>query len=111
MSPRALRCALAQLGLMFALLPGPSVVAAELAAPWFARTLRIDGTTREYFVREPMQSPQAILLLLHGNGGSARALVSTERPQALHAWHALAEREALRLVIPEGMAGSEGRKG
>lgn len=107
----ALGRAFAQRSLVLTLLAGSFATAGEPAAPWSARTLRIDGTTREYFVREPTQSPRAIVLLLHGNGGSARALASTERPHALHAWHALAEREALRLVIPEGALGSEGRQG
>lgn len=106
-----LRCAVAQLCLLCAWLAGPAGVAAGLPAPWSTRTLLIDGAPREYLVREPSQRPRAIVVLLHGNGGSARALASTERPHALHAWHALAEREAVRLVIPEGAPGSEGRQG
>ncbi len=110
-SRRGLGPAFAALCLTLALLPVPGVMAADLAASWSARTLGVDGTTRQYLVREPTQPPRAIVLLLHGNGGSARALASTERPHALHAWHALAEREALRLVIPEGAPGPDGRQG
>lgn len=97
--------------LALALLSGEWAQAGELPPAWSSGSLRIDGAARQYYVREPTQRPRAIVVLLHGNGGSARALVATHRPHALHAWHSVAEREALRLVVPEGAAGDDGRQG
>ena len=73
---------------------------AGAARSW--RELRPDGVTR----------PRAIVLLLHGNGGSAASLLGDGRPAAPYRrWREIARRERLWLVAPDGLPGPDGRRG
>ena len=66
-----------------------------------ARTLAHAGVTRRYLVRRPPGAPAArpLFLVLHGGGGNP---AQTARSSG---WNAIADRESLLVVYPEGLDG------
>jgi polyhydroxybutyrate depolymerase len=95
-----------------------STVAAPLAAQappagFVRRTLVVGGTARDALVRFPASRPAtAVVLLLHGRGGSGAALVDgAGRAAPYRAWLPIADREGLVLVAPDGLAGPDGSPG
>lgn len=81
---------------------------------WRARQIDTQGIvrTRLEFDGAPRQRIRGIVVLLHGNGGSAAQLVDDDtRPQPYREWKRIARREALRLIVPDGVVGPDGRRG
>jgi polyhydroxybutyrate depolymerase len=75
-------------------------------------TMTIDGIERRYLVRKPVgsASPNAVVLLLHGGGGTAERLIGREsRAAPYRMWNAIADREGLLLVAPQGAKSAKGR--
>ena len=117
----------AGLGLWLALLPGvalsQSVAQAQAQATTPAAQVGIDDRARQGTLAGAARSwrelrpaggsrPRAIVLLLHGNGGSAARLLGDGRPAAPYRrWREIALRERLWLVAPDGLPGANGRRG
>jgi polyhydroxybutyrate depolymerase len=79
-----------------------------------AATLTVNGVERRYLVRRPAggQPPTAIVLLLHGGGGNVERLTGTAGNAAPYrVWSAIADREGLLLVAPQGADGAKGKPG
>lgn len=73
-----------------------------------------DGIERRYLVRAPSRAgkPVAIVVMLHGHTGSAERLIgSGDRPAPYRTWNAIADREGLLLVAPQGLVGGDGKTG
>lgn len=89
-------------------------VAARDATEFESRDYTHAGIARTYLVRAPANGkpPVAILLMLHGHGGSAGRLVGRNaQPAPYRRWNAIADREGLLLVAPQGSAGGDGKSG
>lgn len=89
---------------------------AQGAMPGFVRrTLVVGGTARDALVRFPAPrpgGPTAVVLMLHGRGGSGNALVAASgRAAPYRAWLPIADREGLILVVPDGITGPDGSAG
>lgn len=109
--------------LLAALLAAPLAPAAETSSPaatvgWETRTLEVDGLSRSALVRAAPRRPvRAIVLLLHGFGGSPEQYVGLpvgDRPAGVAPagrWTEIADREGLVLVAARGSEGPEGRPG
>lgn len=93
----------------------PALAAQAPLAGFVRRTLVVGGTARDALVRVPAARPggaTAIVLLLHGRGGSGTALVTgAGRAAPYRAWLPIADREGLVLVAPDGLAGPDGSTG
>lgn len=77
-------------------------------------TLSVNGVERRYLVRRPAgeKPPSAIVLLLHGGGGSAEQITGgRSRAAPYRVWNAIADREGLLLVAPQGANGAGGKPG
>jgi polyhydroxybutyrate depolymerase len=76
-----------------------------------AGTFVHDGATRRYLLHAPAggATPTAVLLVLHGHGSDPAQVVGPRSPGA--AWAAIADRERWLLVVPQGLAGPDGRTG
>jgi polyhydroxybutyrate depolymerase len=72
------------------------------------------GVMRTYLLWRPAGPVRAVVMLLHGHGGSAALLMgrSPRRGAAPYRrWLDIAQRERLALVVPDGSAGSDGKPG
>lgn len=79
-----------------------------------AATLSVNGVERRYLVRRPAGEtpPTAIVLLLHGGGGSVERLTGAAGNAAPYrVWNAIADREGLLLVAPQGANSAKGNPG
>lgn len=86
----------------------------DTAGGFSAARMDHDGIERRYLVRAPSRAggPVAIVVMLHGHTGSAERLVgSGGRPAPYRKWNAIADREGLLLVAPQGLAGGDGKTG
>jgi polyhydroxybutyrate depolymerase len=93
---------------------GRATRAAATDSGYSTATLLVDGIERRYLVRRPAggQAPAAIVLLLHGGGGSAEQITGGKsRAAPYRAWNAIADREGLLLVAPQGAIGARGKPG
>lgn len=89
-------------------------VAAMDAAEFEPRDYTHAGTARTYLVRAPSggKPPIAIVLMLHGHGGSAERLTGSNGKAAPYRrWNAIADREDLLLIAPQGLEGGDGKSG
>jgi polyhydroxybutyrate depolymerase len=78
------------------------------------RTVDIDGLSRRYLVRTPANGkpPTAIVVMLHGHTGSAERLIGSDGNAAPYRqWNAIADREGLLLIAPQGIDGGDGKFG
>ncbi|TWT79738.1 Alpha/beta hydrolase family protein [Planctomycetes bacterium CA13] len=79
------------------------------------QTLNHQGRARSYRVYAPEphpRKPSAAVLLLHGHGGSADQLMGvTGRQAPYRLWMPIAEKEALILIIPDGLVSPDGKQG
>lgn len=116
MSPRSLHLVLA--------LALPLIAAFSLAQArerraasdtgFVAATLSVSGVERRYLVRRPAgdRAPTAIVLLLHGGGGNVERLTGAAGNAAPYrVWNAIADREGLLLVAPQGENSVKGNPG
>jgi polyhydroxybutyrate depolymerase len=70
------------------------------------------GLTRSWLEYWPAGAPRGVVLLLHGNGGSAAALIGEAgQPAAYRRWLDIAARERLVVLVPDGVPGSAGLRG
>ena len=78
---------------------------------YVARTFVHDGIERRYRVRLPGggRPPTALVFLLHGHTDSIERLAGPRSPMA--AWEAIADRNGLVLVAPQGLRGSDDKTG
>lgn len=102
--------------LLFACGLSPAVAAGDAPegrAPdgFVAGTFVHDGATRRYLLHAPAggATPTAVLLVLHDHGGNPAQVVGPRSPGA--AWATIADREGWLLVVPQGLAGRDGRAG
>jgi polyhydroxybutyrate depolymerase len=73
-----------------------------------------EGIERIYLVRAPANGkpPVAIVVMLHGHTGSAEQLTGRSgKPAPYRQWNAIADREGLLLVAPQGVDGGDGKAG
>jgi polyhydroxybutyrate depolymerase len=73
-----------------------------------------EGIERTYLVRAPANGkpPVAIVVMLHGHTGSADRLTGRSgKPAPYRQWNAIADREGLLLVAPQGVDGGDGKAG
>jgi polyhydroxybutyrate depolymerase len=99
---------------IFALLVLVGSVAAEVAPGFVHRTHLHDGIQRSYLLRTPSggSPPKAIVVMLHGHAGSAEQLTGRSgKPAPYRRWNAIADREGLLLVAPQGVDGGDGKSG
>jgi polyhydroxybutyrate depolymerase len=111
---RRLNARLAALLLLGWSVARPSRAYAQDAARVSSLTLASAGLTRTALQAAPSSGvPRAIVLLLHGHGGSARQLLGLDGANAApyRLWLPLAERERLLLLVPNGAVGSDARAG
>lgn len=100
--------------LIFALLLLVGSVAARSAPEFERRSYDDEGIARTYLLRAPATSkpPVAIVLMLHGHTGSAEQLTgSSSKAAPYRQWNAIADREGLLLVAPQGLKGGDGKSG
>jgi polyhydroxybutyrate depolymerase len=89
-------------------------VAAIGASQFGSRDYTHAGIARTYLVRAPSNGkpPKAIVVMLHGHTGSAEQLTgSDDKPAPYRQWNAIADREGLLLVAPQGVDGGDGKSG
>ena len=96
--------------------PAPAATAATGAAMQdTTNQWTIGGATRRWRELRPagLERPRALVLMLHGNGGSAGGLLGDDprRVAPYRAWRDIAVRERLWLVVPDGLPGPDGRPG
>jgi polyhydroxybutyrate depolymerase len=99
---------------IFALLVLVGSVAAEVAPGFVRRIHPHDGIQRSYLLRTPSGGlpPKAIVVMLHGHTGSAEQLTGRSgKPAPYRQWNAIADREGLLLVAPQGVDGGDGKSG
>jgi polyhydroxybutyrate depolymerase len=79
------------------------------------QSMQAGGAPREYLVRTPQHagaSPRPLVILLHGHGGSAVQLTGERgRAAPYRRWAAIADREGLVLIAPDGLKGADERSG
>lgn len=106
------------LALLLACLPtvqaAPRVPHGNAAAAdrgYVERTFVHDGLERRYRIRLPAggRPPTALVFLLHGHTDTIARLTGPRSPMA--PWTAIADREGLVLVAPQGLRGSDGKTG
>lgn len=94
---------------------GAAVGVARERDEFLRRSLIVLGSPREVLVRAPLRKltpPRALVLLLHGHGGSAAQLVGAGgRVAPYREWTRIADREQLLLAAPEGTRGPNRRQG
>ena len=97
-----------------------AAVAALAPSAWAAtltdHTLARPEGPRHYIAVEAEGAPKTkrpVLIVLHGHGASAAAMVglTSLAGYKTDAWSTLAARENVLLLAPDGMAGSDGKKG
>lgn len=80
-----------------------------------SNTLSIDDLQRQYLISTPKNVEaisRPILVLLHGYGGSASQLIGLDgRAAPFRAWLQIAKRNNAVLIVPNGMIGSDGKRG
>ncbi|HKO89411.1 MAG TPA: alpha/beta hydrolase-fold protein [Burkholderiales bacterium] len=81
-----------------------------------SRSLTVGGIERSYLVRAPrsaLTKRAAVVVMLHGHGGSAAGLVGQGRTRAApyREWMQIADRENIVLVAPDGLVGSDEKQG
>lgn len=89
-------------------------VAARTAPRYEQRSYGQDGRARAYLVRAPANGkpPVAIVVMLHGHTGSAEQLTGRSgKPAPYRQWNAIADREGLLLVAPQGVDGDDRKAG
>jgi polyhydroxybutyrate depolymerase len=89
-------------------------VAAGTAPRYEQHTYDQVGVARTYLVRAPADGkpPVAIVVMLHGHTGSAERLTGRSgKPAPYRQWNAIADREGLLLVAPQGLNGGDGKAG
>lgn len=64
-----------------------------------------------YNLSDPAPGPRAVVLLFHGHGGSAKDVVADNGRTPSSKWLEIAGREGLVLVIPNGVEGSDRKRG
>jgi polyhydroxybutyrate depolymerase len=107
---------------LLGVLPVASAAAATAAPDFAAAALRdtaheqvFAGQARSWRELRPdgFAAPRAIVLLLHGNGGSAARLLGDDASRAApyRRWRAIAARERLWLVVPDGVPAANGNRG
>ena len=79
------------------------------------QTLQYEGRSRSYLVYTPAPrrtTPSAVVLLLHGHGGSANQIMGLSGKKApFRLWMPIADRENLILIIPDGLVSPDGKQG
>jgi len=79
------------------------------------QVLTIDGRDRTYDIYSPdwtARGERPVVLLLHGHSGSADVVTGENGKKAPYkAWFAIAEREGLYLIIPDGEIGPVNARG
>ena len=101
------------LAIFFALILIGSVVA-KVAPAFVHHTQLHAGTQRSYLLRIPSgpSPPKAIVVMLHGHAGSAKQITGMPgKPAPYRQWNAIADREGLLLVAPQGLPGGDGNAG
>ncbi len=99
---------------IFAVLILVGSVAARSAPEFEQRSYGHEGIARTYLLRAPANGkpPAAIVVMLHGHTGSAERLTgSNGTPAPYRQWNAIADRENLLLVAPQGLKGGDGKSG
>jgi polyhydroxybutyrate depolymerase len=65
-----------------------------------------------YLPNDLPKTPRPLVMLFHGNGGSAAQLMGLDgKPAPFKIWQEIAEREKLILVIPQGTVADNGKQG
>lgn len=97
---------------------GWSVCLVGATAAHAAALVRVELTRpegpRHYLVAAPADGDErrALVILLHGHGGSAAQILGQRRSAApMSTWLRIAERERLVVAAPDGIAGRDGRPG
>ncbi len=86
----------------------------QKSSEYSSQTFAIDGMQRSYLLRTPNHGkpPIAIVVMLHGHTGSAEQLTgSTGKPAPYRQWNAIADREGLLLIAPQGINGGDNKAG
>jgi polyhydroxybutyrate depolymerase len=86
-----------------ALAAAPRITRAAPPEALVEQTVSIGGVERRYLVQLPAARPRALVIVLHGGGGTARH-AATRSP--LSHFRALAEREGIALVFPDSLRGN-----
>src|SRR5712671_5036106 len=70
---------------------------ASVARPALAETINIGGVTRSFVAQLPDTKPAPLVIVLHGNTQTGSDMMSRT------SWPALAKRERLSVVFPDGL--------
>lgn len=100
--------------LILLILGGVPVAAAADAALTTGILLHMSDATRTYdLYAEATHAAVArpLVILLHGHGGSADAMMGNGKKSPFKSWLAIAKRERLIVAIPNGAVGPKGRRG
>jgi len=83
----------------------------DVGARYVERSFVHDGIERRYRMRLPAdgRAPVALVFVLHGHTDTIERMTGPRSPMA--AWEAIADRNDLLLVAPQGLRGSDGRSG
>ena len=106
-----------RLRLLVALLIFGSAAAATAADAALTKgiALRVGDITRAYDLHVPTTRAavaRPLVILLHGHGGSADAMLGGNRKKApFKPWRAIANREGLVVAVPDGTIGPDGERG
>ncbi len=77
--------------------------------------IEVDGVKRVYdlyLTNDLPKTPRPLVLLFHGNGGSATQLMGLDGKAApFKIWQQIADREKLILAIPQGTVAANGKQG